>query len=205
MAERPKRLALTGGIGCGKSAVADLLLHDGFKIVDSDQIAREVVQPGKEGYKKVIDAFGNDILNKDRTIHRGRLGQIVFSEPSRRDQLNSLLHPIIRKQWQMRQHEFWKVFPEVPVVVVIPLLYEAGLENEFDSIACVACSGSTQKKRLLARGLSSDQIMQRLEAQISVKRKMDLAQFVLWNDGDLSLLERLAQQLRLRWRSLSSF
>jgi len=202
MAMHPKRLALTGGIGCGKTTVANRLIKYGFKTIDTDQIAREVVQPGREGYKKVIDAFGNNILNEDRTIHRGQLGHIVFSDPSRRYQLNSLLHPIIRKQWQMRQHEFWREFPEVPVVIVIPLLFETGLENEFDSIACVACSESTQQKRLLARGLSSEQMEQRLEAQMPVKQKMALAELVLWNDGELSWLDRMARQLETRWRSM---
>jgi len=199
MGEAPSRFALTGGIGCGKSAVADLLQNNGFKIVDSDLIAREVVKPGREGYEKVIDAFGNDILNRDRTIHRSRLGQIVFSDPSRRDQLNSLLHPIIRKQWQKRQHELWNTFPGVPVVVVIPLLFEAGLESGFDSIACVACSKQIQRERLSARGLSLKQIKQRIEAQMPVERKMELARYVLWNDGSLALLEGLTRQLCSRW------
>jgi len=199
MGEAPSRFALTGGIGCGKSAVADLLQNNGFKIVDSDLIAREVVKPGREGYEKVIDAFGNDILNRDRTIHRSRLGQIVFSDPSRRDQLNSLLHPIIRKQWQKRQHELWNTFPGVPVVVVIPLLFEAGLESGFDSIACVACSKQIQRERLSAGGLSLKQIKQRIEAQMPVERKMELARYVLWNDGSLALLEGLTRQLCSRW------
>ncbi|MEM6886188.1 MAG: dephospho-CoA kinase [Verrucomicrobiota bacterium] len=204
MGDTPERLALTGGIGCGKSSVGNLLMGQGFKIVDSDLIARDVVEPGKEGYEKVIDAFGNDILNSDDTIHRGRLGQIVFSEPSRRDQLNSLLHPIIRKQWQMRQQEYWERFPEIPVVVVIPLLFETGLESGFDSIACVACSKQIQRERLSARGLSSGQIEQRLEAQMTVERKMELARYVLWNDGSLALLERLTRQLASRWRTMST-
>ncbi|MEM1156723.1 MAG: dephospho-CoA kinase [Verrucomicrobiota bacterium] len=200
MGSGAKRLALTGGIGCGKSAVADLLQKDGFRIVDTDLMARMVVEPGQEGYEKVIDAFGNSILNSDGTIHRGRLGQIVFSDPSRRDQLNSLLHPIIRKQWQMRQYESWETFPSVPVVVVIPLLFEAGLESEFDSIACVACSRQIQWERLSARGLSSEQIEQRLKAQMNLERKMELARYVVWNDSSLALLERLTSELAFKWR-----
>ncbi len=199
-ADLPARLALTGGIGCGKSAVAALLEDAGFKIVDSDLIAREVVQPGEEGYEKVIDAFGNDILNSDRTIHRGRLGQIVFSDPTRRDQLNSLLHPIIRKRWQARQHDHWEIFPGVPVVVVIPLLFEAGLEFEFDSIACVACSKRIQGERLSARGLSREQVDQRITAQWPVERKMERAGLVIWNDGSLQLLERLTRRLCSQWK-----
>jgi dephospho-CoA kinase len=196
---RGLRLGLTGGIACGKSTVAAGLSQQGAQVVDSDEIAREVVRPGEKGYEKVIDAFGKDILNRDRTIHRGRLGQIVFSDAIKRDLLNSLLHPIIRERWQARQQELYEVFPGVPVVVVIPLLFETGLESEFDSIACVSCSRWVQEQRLKARGLDFQQLEQRISAQMPVGMKMERAEVVLWNDGSLLLLEAQARRLFSLW------
>lgn len=194
-----KRLALTGGIGCGKSTAAEILQNGEFHIIDTDEIARKVVEPGQLGYEKVIDVFGKDILNRDGTIHRARLGQIVFSDPFKRNQLNSLLHPVIRKQWQTRQQEHWDQTPGIPVVIVIPLLFEVGLEEEFDVVACIACSSKNQWKRLFARGLSNQQVEQRIAAQMPVIQKMNLADYVIWNDGSLELLRSQLKWLMSHW------
>ncbi|MEM6820712.1 MAG: dephospho-CoA kinase [Verrucomicrobiota bacterium] len=199
LAQNQPRLGLTGGIGSGKSTVGNLLKDAGFIIIETDLIARKVLEPSEEGYEKTIDAFGESILNKDKTIHRGLLGQLVFSDPIKRDQLNSLLHPLIRKIWQERYQELSGQNPKVPVVVIIPLLYETNLEAWFSSIACVGCSPCEQVRRLTSRGLSRKEIEQRIVSQLPTERKMEQADLVLWNNGSLALLKAQVKMLCQQW------
>lgn len=195
----PRSLGLTGGIACGKTVVSDLLAKEGFSVIDTDQIAREVVAPGEAGYKKVIDAFGQEILNRDRTIHRARLGKLVFSNPEKRILLNQLLHPIIRERWQHRRAEQTEQFPDTPVVVVIPLLYETGCESFFDCVVCVACSRAVQERRLSDRGHDMESIEKRISSQWSVEEKMARADQLIWNDGTVELLREQVGNLAARW------
>lgn len=186
---------LTGGIACGKSEGARYLERHGIPVIDTDAIAREVVEPGREGYKKVIDAFGSSILNSDGSIHRGRLGQWVFSDQEKRDLLNSLLHPLIRSLWKSRRASLQEAHPALPVVVMIPLLFETGVEEEFDLIICIGCSEKNQRLRLAGRGLLEEQMDLRLQSQLAVPEKMEQADFTIWNNGSLGLLKAQVDRL----------
>ena len=148
-----------------------------------------MVEPGQEGYEKVIDAFGENILNSDRSIHRGRLGQLVFSDRTKRDLLNSLLHPLIRNLWKSRRAVLLDANPVTPVVVVIPLLFETGVEDDFDFIICIGCSEKNQRARLVGRGLLEKQVDDRMLSQQPVEKKMEKSNFVVWNDGSFDLLK----------------
>lgn len=186
---------LTGGVGCGKSTACRWLAQQGWRVIDTDQIAREVLQPGQEGYKKVVDAFGPSILNDDQLIDRSRLGGIVFSDEGSRNRLNSILHPLIRAQWHFRLQQHRQVAPGIPAVVDIPLLFETGVQAAFDRTVCIGCSAQTQHARLLARGWDAMEIERRRRAQWPLEEKIKHSDSVIWNDGSEDLLQRQLARL----------
>lgn len=186
---------LTGGIACGKSTLGEMMREAGWTLVDSDAIAHKLMEPGQVNWKKVVDAFGDKILNSDRTINRRALGDLVFSQPPLRQQLNALTHPAIRDVWEGEKNRFPDSHPQQPMVVIIPLLFECSLQKEFDAVICVACSAAKQMQRLLARGLSEGQARQRLSSQWPVHEKMNASQSVIWNEGSLDCLRRQFMEL----------
>jgi len=199
----PLVFGLTGGIACGKSTLADLLRRRGWTVVDSDQIAHRLMEPGGENWRKIIDSFGSNLLNPDQTINRGLLGDLVFREPRLREQLNSLTHPAIRKAWQKERDSFLEKkaagAPDLPaLVIVIPLLFETGLEKEFSdggSVMCVGCSAALQKARLTSRGLDPERIRQRLESQWPLEEKSKRSSRLFWNEGTVETLDRQVEWL----------
>ncbi|MDR1191972.1 MAG: dephospho-CoA kinase [Verrucomicrobiales bacterium] len=198
-----KKFCITGGIACGKSTVADQLAADGWPIIDTDLIAREQLAPDTEGYKKVVDAFGEFILNDQRQVDRSLLGLVVFSDVSKRSTLNSILHPLIRAASSQRLAEFTLECRDVRrIVFIVPLLYEVGWEVEFDSVACIASPAAAQLARLRVRGLDATAARQRLAAQWPTEEKIKRSQIVLWNNGSLALLNRQVELLKTSWLSL---
>jgi dephospho-CoA kinase len=193
----PPVLGLTGGIACGKSTAAGLLRARGWMVVDSDEIAHRLMLPGGENWQKIVDSFGPTVLHSDQTINRAILGNLVFQDVRLREKLNSLTHPAIRKVWQKERDGFLNNPPAnapgtLPqgMVVVIPLLFEAGLESEFADVACVACSPERQRERLRQRGLDVGQIASRLASQWPLEEKAKRSRWHLWNEGSLASLER---------------
>ena len=194
-----KKFCITGGIACGKSEVSRLLEISGWKVVDTDLISREQLEPGSEGYKKVVDAFGNNILNEDHLVDRTLLGRVVFSDPVKRNLLNAILHPLIRSVWQHRLQLHLRNSPEVPIVVVIPLLFETRGEGEFDSVACVATPFEIQLERLRQRGMTDEDACQRIRAQEALGDKIKKSRVLLWNSGSLELLKHQTELLKKIW------
>ena len=198
-----KKLGLTGGIGSGKSTVAQILQNQGWRIIDTDIIARNLCEVDQEGYKNVVDAFGVKILKENRSIDRVSLSKIIFKDPDKRKLLNSILHPLVRAKWL---DEFVRCQAEghsTPVVVVIPLMFETGMDEWFDSIGCVGCSFRIQVKRLLKRGLNEEDARLRIEAQWPTAEKMKKSNIVIWNDGSLDLLAEQTESLKSSWLSAS--
>ncbi len=187
-------LALTGGIACGKSTVAEMLAARGWRVIDTDEIAHELMLPGTPVWKKVVDAFGPSILNKDESIHRRALGDLVFADPQKRQLLNALTHPAIRAQWQAMLESSSQQGDDsllsLPIVVAIPLLYETGAETAFARVLCVGAPRAMQAARLRARGLNAAQIEGRLSSQLPVEEKMRRADVAIWNAGSLAALKR---------------
>ncbi len=171
----------------GKSAAAGLLAQRGCTIIDTDQLAREVVEPGQPALEEIQKTFGADLIGEDGHLRRDALARLVFADEARRRELEDILHPRIRELWRT-QVEAARARGESLCVLVIPLLFEAQSEKEFDSIVCVACSAQTQRQRLRTRGWSDQEIVRRLQAQMPAEKKMLLADYVLWNEGELSLL-----------------
>jgi dephospho-CoA kinase len=181
-----KLLGLTGGIGMGKSTSASLLAARGMPVIDTDQIAREIVEPGQPALAAIASAFGHDLIDADGKLRRGALAELVFSSPPKRQELESILHPLIRDRW-MAQAQTWRNEGQGMGVVVIPLLFETEAQSHFDTVLCTACSPATQLERLRARGWPEPQIHQRLAAQWPVEKKMVASNFVIWTEGVLEL------------------
>jgi dephospho-CoA kinase len=193
-----KVCGLTGGVGMGKSTAAEFLRARGAQIVDTDELAQQLVQPGQPALAEIQAEFGKSIVASDGRLRRDELARIVFADAVARKKLETILHPRIRERW-LAQVEIWRRENRALAVVVIPLLFETRAESHFDKIICVACSTPTQHQRLLSRGWTPEQIQQRLAAQWPVEQKISRADFVVWTDGALDAhaqqLERILQKL----------
>lgn len=181
-----KVLGITGGIGMGKSACADLLREMGVLVIDTDTIARDLVQPGQAPLEEIFAAFGAGVRTPDGRLDRAALARIVFSDSSERHRLEAILHPRIRAVWKAQVSQ-WEEAGVKVAAVVIPLLFETDSANSFNSVVCVACSEATQRLRLRDRTWSDPQIDARLASQWPVGRKIELSQFVIWTDVPLDI------------------
>ncbi len=177
-------IGLTGGIGMGKSTSALLLQQRLIPVVDTDTLAREVVEPGQPALREIEQAFGRGVIAPDGRLQREEMARLVFADDARRKELEAIVHPRIRELWQS-QVALWKAESRPRCVVVIPLLFETVAAAHFGSIICVACSTASQWQRLIARGWTAEQIQQRLAAQWPIQRKMDLANYVVWTEAGL--------------------
>lgn len=187
-------IGLTGGVGMGKSAAASYLAGRGVPVADTDQIAREVVAPGQPALAEISAAFGSEFLGTDGQLLRSALGKVVFADPAARAKLEAILHPKIRVRWQAQASQ-WRDERRPAGVVVIPLLYETDAQAEVDRVICVACREATQQQRLAARGWQPDEIARRCAAQWPIEKKMAQANFVVWNEGSLAVLQAQLNQI----------
>ena len=187
-----KVCGLTGGVGMGKSTAAQFLRERGAQVVDTDEIARLLVQPGQAALEEIQVALGKRIIGSAGELKRAELAQIVFADANTRKKLEAILHPRIREKW-LAQLEAWRDEEQPLAAVVIPLLFETRAESFFPKIICVACSAASQRQRLLARGWTPEQIEQRNAAQMPVEQKIARADFVVWTDG---ALDAHAQQIK---------
>ena len=191
-------IGLTGGIASGKSLVAELFRRLGAAVIDSDSIAREVVEPGATGWQSVVAKFGQDILSPDSTIDRAKLGRIIFSDRERRNTLNAILHPLIINTVRERVAALGRQYPEALVVTDIPLLIECGLQHEFDAVIVVWSPVELQRKRLMERdGLSAAEAQQRIDAQMALNEKQAHATYVIKNDGSEKQTEEQVKKIFL--------
>lgn len=181
-----KLLGLTGGVGMGKSACAQLLRWRGAAVVDTDELARELVEPGQPALREIAAAFGHEFLDAEGRLRREELARLVFADADARRRLEAILHPRIQEAWRA-QVAAWRAEGKPLGVVVIPLLFETGAEREFDAVICVACSAETQRQRLLARGWSLEQIEQRIAAQMPIEEKMLRANYVVWTEAGMDV------------------
>jgi dephospho-CoA kinase len=193
-----KVLGLTGGVGMGKSTSAQLLRDRGVRVVDTDDLARQVVEPGQPALVEVLAAFGPEMVGLDGRLRRKELAQRVFADLAARRQLEAILHPRIRTLWRA-QVETWRAEGHPLALVVIPLLFETKADAELDATICVACSVATQKQRLLARSWSREQIEQRNRAQWPIAQKIARADYVVWTEAGLDVhaaqIERILRHL----------
>jgi dephospho-CoA kinase len=182
-----KLLGLTGGVGMGKSTAAQFLALDGMRVADTDQIGRDLVQPGEPALDEIRSAFGPSIIGPGGNLLRDELAKTVFTDEAARRTLEQILHPGIRAVWKARVNQ-WRAEGHTCAVVIIPLLFETNAATEFDAILCIACSSNIQRARLSLRGWTDAQIEQRSQAQLPVRIKMELSHYVVWNDAGTDLL-----------------
>lgn len=192
------KVGLTGGIGAGKSEVSRLLVASGAVLIDSDKIAREVVEPGTPGLAKVVEAFGREILAPDGTLDRPKLGSIVFADPQKLAVLNAIVHPLVGA----RSAELEGAASEDAVVIHdVPLLAENGLAPLYDLVVVVDASPETQLDRLVRlRGMSEEDARARMAAQATREKRLEIADVVIDNDGPL---EGLEQRVGAVWADLA--
>ncbi len=197
---RRLRVGLTGGIASGKTTVANLFAEHGADVIDTDVIARQVVEPGTQALAEVVEAFGPDILGTDGRVDRAALRQIVFSDASARRKLEAILHPVIGYEMLRQAAESRRRY----VVFVIPLLIEAGMQDVVDRILVVDCPVSTQIERLMRRdgGTESD-ARKILGAQVDRQTRLAAADDVIVNDGDLAGLAVAVRRQHERYLALA--
>ena len=171
----------------GKSTAARLLFEAGVPVADSDQLARELVEPGQPALKEIQEAFGAEFLDERGGLRRQELGRRIFRDAADRARLEGILHPRIRAEWRGRMLR-WGEAGYLVAAVDIPLLFETRAESEVDIVVCVACSASTQRQRLLLRGWSPEEIDRRLASQWPIARKLAHSHFVLWNESSVEIL-----------------
>ncbi|HET6419995.1 MAG TPA: dephospho-CoA kinase [Geobacteraceae bacterium] len=178
-----KIIGLTGGIASGKSLVAGILEELGAVVIDADQLAREVVKPGMEPYRMIVEAFGKSILQPDGTLDRKALGRIVFSAPDARALLERITHPaIIKLAGEMLAEERRK--GTETVFYMVPLLLEAGLSSSVDEIWVVYADNETQVERLMKRdGIERDEALRKIDAQMPMDEKIRFGKVIIDNRG----------------------
>jgi len=187
------RVGLTGGIGSGKSQVARRLVAHGAVLIDADVAAREVVVPGSRGLRRIVAAFGEDVLSPDGSLDRARLGEIVFGDPGLRAELNGIVHPLVR-EWMgaAERTAVQAAGPPGPIVVHdVPLLAESRGKGGFDLVLVVDVPPELQIERLVSRrGMTPDQAGARMNAQASREQRLEVADIVIDNSGSLADLDR---------------
>ncbi|MFM2127112.1 MAG: hypothetical protein RL287_590 [Actinomycetota bacterium] len=185
------KVALTGGIGSGKSTVAEMLQECGAIVIDSDQLSRDVIERGTPGYESVLAEFGDEILT-DGEINRAALAEIVFKDQKKRELLEGIIHPLVRD----RAESLMRNVPNNSIVVnQIPLLVETDGAKRFDYIITVSASEDVRRKRLIERGMKEYEIAKRLQAQVDDRAREAIADHVLTNNGSLDDLQRSVEDL----------
>jgi dephospho-CoA kinase len=188
-------IGLTGGIATGKSTVTAMLRERGIPVIDADQIAREVVEPGKPAYEAIVEHFGRDILHPDETLDRKRLGEIVFSDESERQKLNAIVHPEVRRV--MLEEAKAAEQKGAPIVFMdIPLLFESKLQYMVEKIAVVYAPPEMQLARMMERDeLEEEQARKRLRAQFPIEQKKQEADFLIDNSRTREETEQQVEEM----------
>jgi dephospho-CoA kinase len=187
-------IGLTGGIGSGKSTVARLLERRGAVVIDADQLAREAVAKGTPGFDRVVATFGTTVLTPDGDLDRGALATRIFSDPAEKAALEAIVHPEVARRFGERVGSL-RTSDRV-VVYVTPLLVELGLAPAFDVVIVVTASPHLRISRVASdRGLSPDDVRERMAAQATDEQRMEVADVLVDNDGSLADLEPQVDRL----------
>lgn len=185
------RVALTGGIGSGKSLVGEILEELGALVIDSDQLAREVIERGSPGYEEVVTAFGDSILSEGQ-IDRSKLAAVVFKESDLRKKLESIIHPLVREAAE----KLARKLPSGAILInQIPLLVESDGAKRFDYVVTVSADEEIRRERLRLRGLKDYEITQRIAAQVSDSEREKIANYIIRNHGSIDELIQAVEEL----------
>jgi dephospho-CoA kinase len=197
----PLRVVLTGGIASGKSTVAGLFALLGVPVIDTDVVAREVVEPGTPGLASVAARFGSEVLDATGRLDRARLRRLVFGDAAARRDLEALLHPLIRERTAVLSRAAGGAYQ----IIVVPLLIETGTADAYDRVLVVDCEPRTQLDRLVVRdGATLPDAEAMLRAQASRQARLDRADDVIVNSADVPALGRQVEVLHRRYGELAA-
>ena len=188
------RVGLTGSIAVGKSFVLGVLEELGCRVIDADAVARQVVLPGTAGLKAVIEAFGEKVLKRDGSLDRAKLGEIVFADEAKRQQLNTTLHPFIMAAQDAQLHDWERQDSKGIAVVDAALMIESGGYRRFDKLIVVHCPPEVQLQRLMSReGLTRDEAERRINTQMPQEQKKKFADFLIDTSDGFQNVRRQTQ------------
>ncbi len=195
------RIGLTGGIGSGKSTVAELFARHAVPIIDADDIARRLASPGQPAHQPIIDHFGTNILGNDQTIDRRKLRLRVFANAAERKQLEAILHPLVRQTIEQELNRLDAAY----CIISVPLLIEANLIDMVDRVLVVDADEDQQIRRVVARnGMSEKEVRQVLASQLNRAERLRHADDRIVNNADLSHLESAVEQLHQTYMALAA-
>lgn len=196
-----RHLALTGGIGSGKSTVAELFAAHGATIIDADAISRSLMEPGQQVLADVVATFGDHLLDESGRLNRQALADIVFNDDDARNRLNALVHPAVREESKLQLKAAMEADPDNAVIIQdIPLLVETGQAEKFDGVIVVYTQMDTRMQRLVdARGMNTDDARARIAAQATDEQRNAIADWIIDNSGSL---ENTAAQVAEVWDEL---
>ena len=181
-------VGLTGGVATGKSTVAKMFKQCGATVIDADELARDVVKPGKAAWREIVNTFGKTVLNPDRTLDRHALGTIVFNNQSKLRRLERIIHPRVAREQARLTQQAARNDPKAVVIYDVPLLFEAGVDKRVDKIIVVIADRETQIDRLKKRnGLTRAEALRRIKNQMPLARKIRRADYAI--KGTLSKVE----------------
>ena len=191
-----RKVGLTGGIASGKSTVSRMFQELGVPIIDADMIAREVVAPGSQALEAIVDAFGEEILTDEKSLNRARLGEIVFSDTSKKKILEGILHPEIIAEQDRRLRDFEREGHTPVAIVDAAVMIESGSWKRFDSLVVVDCDESQQVCRLRQRNaMNEDEAKRRVHAQMPLSEKVKFADYVIDNRGSIDDTRKQVEKL----------
>ena len=190
------KVGLTGGIGAGKSTVADLFSKKGAVIIRADELARQVIEHDSPGFQKVVALFGPEIVDQDQNINRTKLAQIVFSNDQALKDLENIIHPLVRDK---TNEIIDKQTPETIIVNEVPLLLEKQMQSIYDFLVIVISSEKNRLARLADNGINLEQAKSRMAKQVDDEARKAAADFLIVNDGSIEQLEADVQKI---WQTL---
>lgn len=189
-------VGLTGGVATGKSTVAAMFKRCGAVIIDADELARDVVAPGKPAWRDIVTVFGGEVLNPDRTINRQALGAIVFRSAAKRQRLERIIHPRVAREQQRLTREAAKKDAKAVVIYDVPLLFEAGLDKRVHKIIVVTADQKTQIARIRNRnGLTRAEALRRIKSQMPLAKKIVRADYIVDGTMKKHLLIKVATEI----------
>jgi dephospho-CoA kinase len=195
-----KVIGLTGNIGSGKSTVARMLEALGARVIDADQVAREVVEPGEPAWREILDEFGEEIIGCNARVNRKRLADIVFADASAREKLNRITHPRIIERIKEKIERYRREGAKVVIVEAALIVERGGLRDMIDKLVVVTAEEDKQIERLLKEGrFTRHEVLARIRAQMKAEEKAAHADFVIDNSGSL---ESTAKQVLRLWDEL---
>jgi len=195
-------VGLTGGVATGKSTVAQMFKRCGAVVIDADELARDVVKPGKLAWRQIVKAFGKGVLNPNRTINRQALGDIIFSQPAKRRALERIIHPPVAREQMRLTRQAARNNPKAVVIYDVPLLFETGIDKRVDRTIVVTADRETQIARLKKRnGLTRAEALRRIKSQMPLAKKRRRADYVFDGTCDKRKLSRQARTLYRTFRN----